>query len=193
MRRPRFIRKTPSWVCVRALRLSANDFIAPGETIDHIPFRLQRLRSLYERGIIAPTDSDYANELLKLTADRHERKKTVRELEEESVAECLIGSSIQPAIIKMVGGKEIQLGEFVADAYDESGLSLKEWNALEQPDRESKIQAAIDRLFAAATEEAEANRIEHTGGGWYNVHKNGKITQVQGKAAAEELLTADGV
>jgi hypothetical protein len=69
----------------------------------------------------------------------------------ETVADepVLIGSSIQPAIIK-VGEAEVQLGDVVAKAHEDSGLTAAEWNAQEEAAREAAIAAAITAHFTVA-------------------------------------------
>lgn len=58
-------------------------------------------------------------------------------------AAMLLGSDAQPSIIE-IGDTGWALGDIVALAHDDSGLSVDVWNALTQPEREARIAAAIE-------------------------------------------------
>lgn len=62
--------------------------------------------------------------------------------------DTLLGSSILPALIE-IGDAQVQLGEIVAAAHQKSGLSLEDWNALEDAARELLLDAEIKRRLAA--------------------------------------------
>lgn len=62
--------------------------------------------------------------------------------------ETLLGSSVLPALIA-IGDAEVQLGEIVAAAHTKSGLSVEDWNALEDAARELLLEAEIKRRLAA--------------------------------------------
>ncbi|HEY1129136.1 MAG TPA: hypothetical protein VGF12_07015 [Roseateles sp.] len=56
-----------------------------------------------------------------------------------------------PALIE-VAGTEIQLGVVVSAAHEASGLTVDEWNALDEADRKARIESLIE---AARTEAAD--------------------------------------
>lgn len=62
---------------------------------------------------------------------------------------ALVGSDKFPASIEF-GGSAYSLGFVVQGAFNTSGLSVEEWNALEQTDRDARIEAVIERLKPAA-------------------------------------------
>ena len=62
---------------------------------------------------------------------------------EAAGSETLYGSNVQPAMVK-IAGFEVQLGEAVQGAFKNSGLTVSEWNALPDEDREARIAAVID-------------------------------------------------
>lgn len=57
--------------------------------------------------------------------------------------DILNGSSVQPAIVK-VAGFELQLGQVVRAAWQKTGFTVEEWNALSDEAREAYIAAEID-------------------------------------------------
>lgn len=66
----------------------------------------------------------------------------------------LIGSdAFQP--IYQIGGREVQLGELVREAFETSELSEDEWNKLAQEERDSYIQDELDLLKANARENGD--------------------------------------
>lgn len=63
--------------------------------------------------------------------------------------ESLYGSSVQPASWKLDDGSIVQLGDIVRQAFEKSGLSEAEWNALPQDDREAKIAEVVKEVIPA--------------------------------------------
>jgi len=63
--------------------------------------------------------------------------------EQSSENETLLGSNSQPAIVK-VAGFDVELGQAVKGAFEKTGLTVAEWNALSQDAREGFIAAVID-------------------------------------------------
>lgn len=59
----------------------------------------------------------------------------------------LLGSSILPSIT-YIGDKPIQLGDFVRRAFQESGLTIEEWNNLKELDREARLAKVIYTMRA---------------------------------------------
>jgi hypothetical protein len=79
--------------------------------------------------------------------------------QEQGTDDTLYGSSILPAQIDITSDGFVQLSTVVAMAHTDSGLSVADWNALPEEDREQRLQAVVDRLRAenapAPTEESE--------------------------------------
>lgn len=61
----------------------------------------------------------------------------------------LLGSSKQPASFVLKSGGTMTLGEVVAKAQQDSGLTPEDWNALPDTDRENTITVTIDELGAS--------------------------------------------
>ena len=72
--------------------------------------------------------------------------------------EVLIGSSIQPSIV-MVAGLEVQLGDVVKAAWQKSGLTVEEWNALDNDPREAFIAAEVDVLEQGGEQALEEDEV----------------------------------
>lgn len=58
----------------------------------------------------------------------------------------LIGSSIQPAEFHLTDGTTVPLGDVVAKAHKESGLSIDAWNDQQDEEREARIKAVVDAM-----------------------------------------------
>ena len=58
-------------------------------------------------------------------------------------AETLNGSSTLPALIE-IGTEQVQLGDIVRSAFNQSELDVASWNALDDADRDARLQAVID-------------------------------------------------
>lgn len=71
----------------------------------------------------------------------------------DASADTLIGTNILPALIEIAPGKEVQLGEVVAKAHAKSNLSLEDWNALPEADRDALLTAMVDELKAEASQQ----------------------------------------
>jgi len=72
-----------------------------------------------------------------------EAEKTEASLPQLGEHETLNGSNIQPSIVK-VAGFELQLGQVVRAAWQKSGLTVEDWNALSDDAREAFIAAEVD-------------------------------------------------
>ena len=83
--------------------------------------------------------------------------------EDSSRYESLIGSNLFPALVK-VAGFEVQLGQAVEGAFKNSGLTLQEWNALDQGARDTAIGAVIDPEPTSEGEGDKAAAEEPTSG-----------------------------
>lgn len=58
----------------------------------------------------------------------------------------LLGSNAQPASFELHDGTVLTLGDVVAQAHEASGLSVEDWNALEESAREALIAETVDKL-----------------------------------------------
>ncbi|PJL44743.1 hypothetical protein [Stenotrophomonas maltophilia] len=74
--------------------------------------------------------------------------------------ETLYGSNVLPANIELAEGVAVQLGEVVRLAHEASGLTIADWNALDDGDREARLSATVLELQSAAEAEAEAKKGE---------------------------------
>jgi len=63
--------------------------------------------------------------------------------DEQSDETVLLGSNLQPSEVEIKPGEKVQLGDVVAFAHKASGLSVEDWNALEDADREARLEQAI--------------------------------------------------
>ena len=73
--------------------------------------------------------------------------------------DMLLGSSALPSIIEIAAGNEVQLGAVVARAHKDSGLSVADWNALANDDREAKLAATVEAMKAEAS---APKLVDHT-------------------------------
>lgn len=71
-------------------------------------------------------------------------------------ATILLGSDLQPAQFQFEEGVEVLLGDVVALAHRDSGLSAEDWNALSVATRESAIAEVVQRLSAEGAEKKAA-------------------------------------
>ncbi|UXB33939.1 hypothetical protein K7564_09045 [Stenotrophomonas maltophilia] len=58
----------------------------------------------------------------------------------------LLGSSVQPESFELSDGNVLSLGDVVGRAHAVSGLSVEDWNALEDSAREALIAETVDKL-----------------------------------------------
>lgn len=77
--------------------------------------------------------------------------KVAQALEPEDDHTALYGSSILASTYTLPGGITVQLGQIVARAHKESGLTVSEWNAEDEGDREVRLM----RTLVAMRREAE--------------------------------------
>ncbi len=76
--------------------------------------------------------------------------------------ESLVGSNVLPANIELAEGISVQLGEVVRQAFEHTGLSIADWNALDEGDREAELAAMVRELQSRAEAEAEAKKSAAT-------------------------------
>jgi len=58
----------------------------------------------------------------------------------------LVGSSVQPESFELSDGSVLSLGDVVGRAHAASGLSVEDWNVLEDSAREGLIAETVDKL-----------------------------------------------
>lgn len=75
-------------------------------------------------------------------------------LGEPAAADMLIGSNALPSIISLGADRTVTLGEVVAAAHKASGLSVQDWNALSEDDRDAMLADMIEAKGAGETGEA---------------------------------------
>lgn len=66
----------------------------------------------------------------------------------EAHIETLLGSSVLPPMVEIGPDISVQLGEIVARAHTESGLSIADWNAMANDEREALLAATVDAMTA---------------------------------------------
>jgi len=64
------------------------------------------------------------------------------------IAAVLYGSDVHEALYT-IADQQIQLGEIVSKAFEASGLTPEDWNALEAEDRHARIDIALDDMADA--------------------------------------------
>ncbi len=74
--------------------------------------------------------------------------------------DILVGSNVLPSNIELAQGVTVQLGEVVRQAFEHTGLTVAEWNALEEGDREAELAAMVRELQSRAEADAEAKKGE---------------------------------
>lgn len=83
----------------------------------------------------------------------------VNEGEEPAEREFLYGTSRLPSMVG-VGMEPVQLGVIVCRAFDDSGLTTSQWNALGEGDRDAKIMDALEQMRFEATPVVAADATE---------------------------------
>lgn len=63
----------------------------------------------------------------------------------------LLGTDKLPSLVDIADGQQAQLGDVVAGAHKESGLTAEEWNELEQDERDALIEDHLEALRQAFT------------------------------------------
>ncbi|HEL5053347.1 TPA: hypothetical protein UOA92_001121 [Stenotrophomonas maltophilia] len=100
--------------------------------------------------------------------------------------DVLVGSNVLPANIELAEGVSVQLGEVVRRTHEASGLSVADWNALDDGDREARLSATVLELQADA--EAEAKKGDATADGEKAKASGGTGTQNPPAADKDALL-----
>ncbi|NFV80003.1 hypothetical protein [Magnetospirillum aberrantis] len=70
----------------------------------------------------------------------------------------LLGSSTLAAVLTVTEGVTITLGELVAKAFDASGLSIEEWNGLDEKARDLHLEDLLETLRAEAGKPGEGGQ-----------------------------------
>ncbi|MBH1851928.1 hypothetical protein I5V61_06580 [Stenotrophomonas maltophilia] len=102
--------------------------------------------------------------------------------------ESLNGSNVLPANIELAEGVTVQLGEVVRRTHEASGLSVVDWNALDDGDREARLAATVLELQAEAEADAEAKKGAATADGENAKASGGTGTQNSPVADKDALL-----
>lgn len=100
--------------------------------------------------------------------------------------ESLNGSNVLPANIELAEGVSVQLGEVVRQAFEHTGLSVADWNALDERDREAELAAMVRELQSRA--EADAKKAAATADGEKAKASGGTGTQNPPVADKDALL-----
>lgn len=72
----------------------------------------------------------------------------------------LVGSNVLPSNVDLAEGVTLPLADVVRKAHEASGLSIADWNALDDSDREARLAATVLELQATAEADAEAKKGE---------------------------------
>jgi hypothetical protein len=75
-------------------------------------------------------------------------QKTTPPIGEAETQLGLHGTNALPAIVEIAAGKSVQLGEIVRAAHAQSGLSVEDWNALPQENRDDLLRKIVADLRA---------------------------------------------
>lgn len=102
--------------------------------------------------------------------------------------ESLVGSNVLPTNIDLAEGVSVQLGEVVRQAFEHSGLSIADWNALDGDDREAELAAMVRELQSRAEADAEAKKGASTDDGEKAKASGGAGTQNPPAADKDALL-----
>ena len=114
-------------------------------------------------------------------------------LDSAPAPETFLGSNVQPARV-LVGGEEVALGYAVSQAFQASGLSVAEWNGLEQDDREVRIAAAIDPVETPAPALVSQGVQDQAAAAPAPAQvEQAKVEQLQAAQAAEAVVAAKPV
>jgi len=87
-------------------------------------------------------------------ARRKQQTETPKASTKPADNQILIGTNILPAEIAISEGLSVQLGEIVAKAHERSGLSIEEWNALPEGERDALLLNEVEQVKSAALEAA---------------------------------------
>jgi hypothetical protein len=69
-------------------------------------------------------------------------------------SQALKGSTVHPAVIDLGDGEKIELDDVIDAAYETSGLTTEEWNALTDEERHAKIDETLDAMAGGEEDDA---------------------------------------
>lgn len=72
----------------------------------------------------------------------------------------LLGSSRQPSTWKLKNGEQLQLGQVVLKAFQDSALTVTQWNELPDEDREVHIETALEKFDIAEEEKPQGEGVK---------------------------------
>lgn len=112
----------------------------------------------FEKDQVRAVPADIAKKFLKHgdcfeRADAPETTETTTKKVADPAMPILLGSNVHESLIA-IKGNDVPLGDVVAFAFMVSELTAEEWNALEQDDRNARLDAAID--FAVNQDDTDA-------------------------------------
>jgi len=116
----------------RPLKICGQQFAA-GEPFDKTLVPTRKLRQLFDAHRIVFADVDKPGSLPAERQPKH-------------APETLIGSNVLASNYE-IAGAIVQLGDIVAAAHELSGMTVEEWNSLDQEDREDLLRLQLDRLL----------------------------------------------
>lgn len=64
-------------------------------------------------------------------------------------SQALKGSTVHPEVIDLGDGQSIELDDVIDAAYETSGLTTEEWNALSDDERHAKIDETLDAMVGS--------------------------------------------
>lgn len=114
---------------------------------------------------------------------------------EPLVPELLIGTDAFGSMINFGGDRVASLGDVVAAAHRDSGLSVVEWNSLSQEERDERIGAKVDqvRKYIAAITAAPAPASEpENKDGQGDAEGSAEQAAEQAGTAIYQMLTEEG-
>lgn len=71
-------------------------------------------------------------------------------------SQALKGSTVHPAVIDLGDGQSIELEDVIDAAYETSGLTTDEWNALADEERHAKIDETLDAMVGGEDDDTDA-------------------------------------
>lgn len=103
----------------------------------------------------------------------------------------LNGSVIHSAQYEILGGDIITKDELIRMAFDDSGLEVEQWNALEDQDRYGFIDATLSELQGSQSKEEQQDTTEALMTGQNAEHLKESIDQFKTGQTAERQLIED--
>lgn len=139
---------------------------------------------------------EHAQPLIKVGAIRHAKVVEFEADLDENPLQPLIGSDKFDAEIEVAEGQKIILGDLVRAAFEASGLSVSEWNALEGEARDELLDKALADMREPKDPATFRYHAEHRGAGrWYVIDETtgeaaegtGAMLRAEAEALAEKM------